>query len=55
MQAEAGPVSVQLGGFLAWLLYASVYTVKQVSLRNRVLILFDYAKTKVFGRDLSQF
>jgi len=27
----------------------------QVSLRNRVLILFDWAKTRVFGRDLSQF
>jgi NADH:ubiquinone reductase (non-electrogenic) len=55
VQAEAGPLSVQLSGFIAWLLYASVYLVKQVSLRNRVLILFDYFKTKVFGRDLSQF
>jgi NADH:ubiquinone reductase (non-electrogenic) len=55
VQAEAGPLSVQLAGFVAWLLYASVYLVKQVSLRNRVLILFDGIKTRVFGRDLSQF
>ncbi len=27
----------------------------QVSFRNRVLILFDWLKAQVFGRDLSQF
>jgi NADH:ubiquinone reductase (non-electrogenic) len=27
----------------------------QVSFRNRVLILFDWIKAQVFGRDLSQF
>jgi hypothetical protein len=27
----------------------------QVSFRNRVLILFDWMKAQVFGRDLSQF
>ena len=27
----------------------------QVSTRNRVLILFDWMKTRVFGRDLSVF
>lgn len=27
----------------------------QVSLRNRVLILFDWMKAKVFGRDISLF
>jgi len=55
VQAEAGPISVQLGGLLAWMLYAAVYVTKQVSLRNRILILFDYCKAKIFGRDLSQF
>jgi hypothetical protein len=29
--------------------------VVQVSFRNRVLILFDWVKAQVFGRDLSQF
>jgi NADH:ubiquinone reductase (non-electrogenic) len=28
---------------------------RQVSFRNRVLILFDWLKAQVFGRDLSQF
>ena len=27
----------------------------QVSFRNRVLILFDWLKTRVFGRDISLF
>ncbi len=27
----------------------------QVSFRNRVLILFDWLKAQVFGRDLSNF
>ena len=27
----------------------------QVSFRNRVLILFDWLKTQVFGRDLSNY
>lgn len=40
-------------GGKAYLLWRSVYVVKQVSLRTRILVLFDYAKTKLFGRDLT--
>jgi len=47
--------SLQAAGAIGYLLWRSVYIVKQVSLRNRVLILFDWVKTKVFGRDLSMF
>lgn len=55
-QIEAGDgVQVQLSGQFGFLLWRSVYITKQVSLRNRVLILFDWLKTRVFGRDLSQF
>lgn len=32
-----------------------LFHVVQVSFRNRVLILFDWLKAQVFGRDLSQF
>jgi len=42
-------------GLAAFLLWRSVYVVKQVSLRNRVLVLFDWVKSKVFGRDLTRF
>jgi NADH dehydrogenase FAD-containing subunit len=37
----------------AFLLWRSVYLVKQVSTRTRVLVLFDFIKTKIFGRDLT--
>mmetsp|Transcript_24638 Transcript_24638/g.68568 ORF Transcript_24638/g.68568 Transcript_24638/m.68568 type:complete len:102 (-) Transcript_24638:325-630(-) len=47
--------SLGLYGGFAFLLWRSVYITKQVSFRNRVLILFDWMKTKVFGRDLSMF
>ena len=43
---EAGSV-----GFLLW---RSVYIVKQVSLRTRVLVLFDVLKTTLFGRDVTR-
>jgi len=42
-------------GRAAYVLWRSVYVVKQVSLRNRILVLFDWAKTRVFGRDLTDF
>ena len=43
---EAGSV-----GFLLW---RSVYIVKQVSLRTRILVLFDVLKTTLFGRDVTR-
>ncbi|KAJ9524432.1 hypothetical protein QJQ45_019391 [Haematococcus lacustris] len=51
-QIEAGgdaSLSLKLYGGLAFLLWRSVYITKQVSFRNRVLILFDWIKTRVFG------
>jgi len=44
-----------LHGYATWLLWRSVYVTKQVSLRCRVLVLFDFFKTWVFGRDISRF
>jgi NADH:ubiquinone reductase (non-electrogenic) len=52
---QVDPVGINLAGSLAFLLWRSVYITKQVSFRNRVLILFDWMKAQVFGRDLSQF
>ncbi|KAG2424789.1 hypothetical protein HXX76_014213 [Chlamydomonas incerta] len=53
-QVEAFDViNLKLAGTLAFLLWKSVYITKQVSFRNRVLILFDWMKTRVFGRDIS--
>ncbi|KAK9915294.1 hypothetical protein WJX75_007230 [Coccomyxa subellipsoidea] len=52
-QFEAGKASFSLAGYLSFLLWRSVYITKQVSTRNRILILFDWVKTRIFGRDLS--
>lgn len=38
-------------GFLLW---RSVYVVKQVSTRTRFLVLFDWLKSRLFGRDVTR-
>lgn len=48
---------LQLGAFTggaAFLLWKSVYIVKQVATRNRVLVTFDWFKTALFGRDITR-
>lgn len=42
-------------GFVTWLFWRSVYVTKLVSLKNKILVLFDWFKTFVFGRDVSNF
>lgn len=42
-------------GWAAWLFWRSTYLTKIVSFKNKVLVLFDWIKTQVFGRDISQF
>lgn len=42
-------------GMAAFILWRSVYMVKQVSFRNRLLVLFDWFKSRMFGRDFTRF
>lgn len=42
-------------GFTTWLFWRSVYITKLVSLKNKILVLFDWFKTFLFGRDVSNF
>ena len=42
-------------GSIAFLLWRSVYVVKQVSIRNRILVSLDFLKSKLVGRDTSRF
>lgn len=42
-------------GWTTWLFWRSAYLTRLVSLKNKVLVLFDWFKTKLFGRDISQF
>lgn len=41
-------------GSVGFLLWKSVYVVKQVSTKTRLLVLFDWFKTKIFGRDVTR-
>ena len=41
-------------GSVAFVLWRSVYLVKQVATRNRVLVTFDWIKSSMFGRDTTR-
>lgn len=56
VQVEAvESAKVAIGGLFGWLLWLSAYATKQVNTRSRILVLFDVAKARIWGRDLSQF
>ena len=42
-------------GWTTWVLWRSAYLSKIVSIKNKVLVLFDWMKAQIFGRDISQF
>jgi NADH dehydrogenase FAD-containing subunit len=55
-QIQLGEVPVlSQAGTAGLLLCRSVYLAKQVATRNRVLVLFDWVKANLFGRDLTRF
>ena len=54
-QVQVGDARVGAwAGSAAFLLWRSVYIVKQVATRNRVLVTFDWVKTALFGRDITR-
>jgi NADH:ubiquinone reductase (non-electrogenic) len=54
-RALADLPQVKWSGRGAWLFWRSVYLTKLVSLANKVKVLFDWLKARLFGRDLSRF
>jgi NADH dehydrogenase FAD-containing subunit len=55
-QVQIGDVAVfSYFGSVAFVLWRSVYLVKQVATRNRVLVTFDWIKSALFGRDMTRF
>ena len=54
-RALADLSTVKGKGFSAWLFWRSAYLTKLVSFKNKVLVIFDWFKTFVFGRDISRF
>jgi NADH dehydrogenase FAD-containing subunit len=54
-QVELGDVPIfSYAGSVAFILWRSVYLVKQVATRNRVLVTFDWIKSALFGRDITR-
>ncbi|KAK6512101.1 NADH:ubiquinone oxidoreductase [Arthrobotrys musiformis] len=49
-----GAISSATGGELTYLFWRSAYVSMVFSLRNRILVLTDWLKTKTFGRDVSR-
>lgn len=54
-QVQIGDVPVfKWAGSVAFVLWRSVYLVKQVATKNRVLVTFDWLKSALFGRDVTR-
>lgn len=54
-QVQIGDVPLfNFAGNVAFALWRSVYLVKQVATRNRALLTFDWAKSEIFGRDITR-
>lgn len=54
-EALADLPNVKWSGRGAWLFWRSVYLTKLVSPANKIKVLFDWIKARLFGRDLSRF
>jgi NADH:ubiquinone reductase (non-electrogenic) len=54
-EALADLPQVKWSGRAAWLFWRSVYLTKLVSPANKIKVLFDWIKARLFGRDLSRF
>jgi len=54
-QVQLGDIPLlTYAGSAAFMLWRSVYLVKQVATRNRVLVTFDWIKSYMFGRDVTR-
>ena len=54
-EAVADLATLKGRGFGTWIFWRSAYLTKLVSTKNKVLVLFDWFKAFVFGRDVSSF
>lgn len=53
--ADIPKAKIRWRGFLTYLFWKSAYLTRLVSFKNKTLVLFDWIKAAVFGRDLSRF
>ncbi|KAI9033504.1 hypothetical protein DFJ74DRAFT_652664 [Hyaloraphidium curvatum] len=48
------PFGVQISGFATFLFWRSVYLTNLLSIKNKLIVAFDWSKTMIFGRDISR-
>ena len=53
--ADIPRTRIRWRGEMTYLFWRSAYLTRLVSTKNKVLVLFDWIKTAIFGRDLSKF
>lgn len=53
--ADIPKAKIRWRGFLTYLFWKSAYLTRLVSFKNKTLVLFDWIKAAIFGRDLSRF
>lgn len=54
-RALADLATIKSRGFWTWLFWRSAYLTRLVSFKNKTLVIFDWFKAFVFGRDISRF
>lgn len=54
-KALADMKNIKGKGFATWIFWRSAYFTKLMSWKNKTLVFFDWVRTWVFGRDISQF
>lgn len=54
-RALADLASFKGRGFSTWLFWRSAYLTRLVSVKNKILVAFDWVKAFAFGRDISRF
>lgn len=54
-KALADTPQIKGSGFLTFIFWRSAYLTKLLSFKNKLLVIFDWAKAFLFGRDISNF
>ncbi|MDB5034752.1 MAG: putative dehydrogenase [Chlorobi bacterium] len=53
--ADIPKANIRWRGLITYIFWRSAYFTRLIGFKNKVLVLFDWIKTAVFGRDLSKF
>lgn len=54
-EALADLPMMKWSGFLTWIFWRAAYLTKLVSFKNKLQVLFDWVRSRIFGRDISRF